>query len=322
MVNKITPLTSYTVPVRRRKKASTFRLNIDNKNNMDTSRLTKTKEMEDAEIKIQNIIAKLSRYNLWAAIAHLLNFVILLGLTIDKAKQSFVSEITTDFMKYVHIDITNSSGYTTILQSQSTIRIAWLQLAFPFITSFFHFFIWFKSKDIYFGILRARVNPYRWIEYGITATIMFFNIMQLCGITNVFLLLICGIFMSILLQYSGYIIERIDAANYHNVSLRLPNFGIPIGWSVFIIQWVTVTSYFFEATLSKSVPWFVYTVVITMFIMFSSFGVIQMLYIYNSTKSVQEYAKMEMRYILLSFASKLSLDWIVMLGILTSSRTL
>jgi len=255
---------------------------------------------------------QLKKYNLWAALAHLTSFVVLLGFTIAEYKGSFKAQLTTDFLKHSSKGVRPESGpYRATLETVGVLQLVWVQLSFPLITSGFHFYIWADAENKYRQIIKNRVNPYRWLEYGITATIMTNTILQLSGVTNVFLLMNSGI-LSILLQLSGYLIERLDTT-------APPNVGIPMGWAIFVAQWTTIMWYFFVATTSRSVPWFVYTVIITMFVMFSLFGLVQMLYIFGN-KTEEDYKRMEKRFIVLSFVSKLSLDWIIMIGLLTNGR--
>lgn len=255
---------------------------------------------------------QLKKYNLWAALAHLTSFVVLLGFTIAEYKGSFKAQLTTDFLKHSSKGVRPESGpYRATLETVGVLQLVWVQLSFPLITSGFHFYIWYDAENKYRQIIKNRVNPYRWLEYGITATIMTNTILQLSGVTNVFLLMNSAI-LSILLQLSGYLIERLDTK-------EPPNVGIPMGWTIFVAQWTTIMCYFFVATTSRSVPWFVYTVIITMFVMFSLFGLVQMLYIFGN-KTEEDYKRMEKRFIVLSFVSKLSLDWIIMIGLLTNGR--
>lgn len=126
----------------------------------------------------------LYRYNLFCAIVHFLSSTVLLILTLVYSSKLLYSDLTTDFSIYDTVAKKPKVETVTI----ATYSNAYLLFPFGFITSLFHVFL--ASRGQYWLYLyRVTVlgrNPYRWIEYSITASLMIWVVWSVSGGTNIF----------------------------------------------------------------------------------------------------------------------------------------
>lgn len=263
----------------------------------------------------------LRNLNIAAFALHLASFIAALIVSIVFSASSFQAEITTDFRGY-NVNATgpaNAGPFSSTLVSKSFYPLIWVNLPFPLITALFHGFIAFVPfifKSYTDNVLTenndAASNPLRWFEYAITASLMTWVIMQLSGITNIFILLMLGIFGNIVLQFQGYLQEKTMAIS------RMPTLT---GWLLFLAQWITIFSYFFTAITSErpanvaTVPWFVYSIIIGLFFLFSTFGLIQLARVFKFPKFMVTGYAQEIAYIVMSLTAKLFLTWNLLIGI-------
>ena len=146
--------------------------------------------------------------------------------------------------------------------------------------------------------------------------------MQLVGITNIFTLICLGVLVNIAMQIQGHFMEYINKprATYElkkpkSESTYVPVNWLPtiIGWILFLSQWIPMIAYFFAATLSSGVPWFVYMTFIGEFFNYASFGIVQVLY--YAKKFIKSYLIQEHAYVMLSLFSKTYLALILAIAI-------
>lgn len=195
-----------------------------------------------------------------------------------------------------------SKSYLGVIDGLPPYPLLWVDLPFPILTSFFHGIIGFypKVQKMYvYYITKENRNPFRWIEYSITATLMTWVILQLAGVSNIYLLVFCGIVGNIALQAQGHLQEKIGSKSY------IPTL---IGWMIFSGQWTIILIHF---SYLSSPPWFVTSIIIGMFVFFFMFGYVQI-----SSKSAYE---QDMMYLILSFTSKFYLTWNLLIAATTSN---
>jgi hypothetical protein len=269
-------------------------------------------------------LKNLKRFNVAAGVLHSVSFVGILILASWSQSQgdTFQAEVTTDFRVYAD---GGTGPLTTSLVSLGTYPLIWIEVPFSLITAIFHFIIAYdvRTWTSYTRLaLQEERNPLRWIEYSITASLMTWVILQLSGITNIFMLLVVGVVMNAALQCTGHFMEVLNTPS--QIKRRggkinwLPTVA---GWVIFATQWSVIFGYFFTAVTSASddVPWFVWTVVIGLFGMFSAFGFVQLFH-YRRWKFLRldtGYGA-EMAFVVLSLVSKVTLDWILAVGIVNN----
>lgn len=180
------------------------------------------------------------------------------------ARQSYHTELRTDFLSYNASNTPNP--FSVDSKSLGFYALIWVDLPFPIITSLFHLFIAFHPTVrayYYEQVFQYDCNPLRWAEYSITASLMYWVILQLSGVTNIFILIVVGVLMNVALQWQGYLQELL---------LKKKNY-VPTwtGWIIFMGQWIIILAYFFAAVTSprppgaERPPWFVYSIVIGLF---------------------------------------------------------
>ena len=238
----------------------------------------------------------LRNLNLIAFLLHGASFIAALVVSIIYQNNSYRGQITTDFRSY-------GPNSTAMLDVVSDYPLIWVDLPFPFVTAMFHGAIVFVPfvSGIY---ANDKTNPLRWIEYSITASLMMWVIMQLAGITNIFMLVMLGLIGNVALQYQGYIQEKIGRRSL------LPT---AIGWLIFSAQWSMILAYFFSAGGADTAPWFVSSIVIGTFVLFAMFGLIQLFHMLGAINTRGQ----EIMYVVMSLTAKLYLTWNLLIGTAT-----
>lgn len=264
----------------------------------------------------------LQNLNKVAGIFHWLMFIGALVMSFVFRSKSFMAQITVDFKRY---DATPPLGtppqagnFSTTLESRGFYQLIWVDVAFHFITGLFHILIGFAPVVTAYYMQKLFVknqSPLRWIEYSITATTMTWTIMQVSGITNIFILVLGAIVGNIVLQLQGYQMEKMKGRSW-----------VPMisGWIIFLGQWSTIFSYFFTAISSNrpigvaSAPVYTYFIVIGLFFLFSMFGLIQVTHFAKWPRFMGTVFAQEVAFLVMSFVAKTFLTWTLLIGIATN----
>lgn len=192
-----------------------------------------------------------------------------------------------------------------------SLNISYTVAAFMALSAFFHFFV--SSGPIfskYVDGLKRHINIYRWVEYSLSSSIMIVIILQLNGVTDyIALIAIFGVNVSMILF--GWLQERYSEPGSGDM---LPFwFGCIAG----AVPWVAI----FINMLSPSgppettVPGFVIGIVISLFIFFNCFAIVQWKQ-YKAQGKWADYLYGERWYIILSLVAKSLLAWQVFVGAL------
>ena len=245
---------------------------------------------------------KLRKWNVGAGSLHFLSLVAVLILAND-----FALPVTATYM-------TGAPGTTVtgpiVLFS---VRVAYTIALFLGLSSFFHFLISTnKFFPRYINGLKNKRNIFRWVEYSFSSTVMIFVIAQLNGISNyAALLAICGVNISMILF--GWLQEKY---NTPGDGQWLPFiFGCIAG----IIPWIIFTVQLFspKGPASATAPGFVYGIVISLFVLFNCFAIVQFLQ-YKAKGKWAKYLRGEKTYVILSFVAKSLLAWQIFAGALAA----
>ena len=161
------------------------------------------------------------------------------------------------------------------------------------------------------GLAQQR-NYFRWVEYSISSSVMIVLIAQVTGVSDVTSLIsIFGVNAAMILF--GWLQEK-----YEN-----PGNG---GWLPFIfgciagiVPWVALMFYVFSigGPSDSSAPGFVYGIVLSIFIFFNSFALVQWLQ-YKKVGKWSDYLRGERTYITLSLVAKSLLAWQIFANTLIS----
>ena len=243
----------------------------------------------------------LRKLNVFAGVLHLVSFVAILVLSTDVTlpiRATYLSEAP---------GTGNFSNPVTLID----LNISWMVAAFMALSAFFHFLVASPvGYPRYSAGLAKNINVYRWVEYSLSSSIMIVLIMQLNGVSEyVALLAVFGVNVSMILF--GWLQEKYTTPGDGQL---LPFwFGCIAG----IVPWIAVVINLFspKGPPNTEVPSFVYGIVISLFIFFNCFALVQWLQ-YRAKGRFADYLVGERTYIVLSFVAKSALAWQVFTGAL------
>ena len=249
---------------------------------------------------MESQLASLRRWNLIAAAAHLAQLALILVLAND-----FSLPVTAS---YLQGPPGTPPGDPVVLFDS---RVAWGVALFFGLSAMFHLIVALPPFNRrYAAGLLAQHNYFRWVEYSISSSVMIVLIAQICGISDAAALLaIFGVNASMILF--GWLQEKYER----------PGSG---GWLPFIfgciagiVPWLAILLYVVApgSTSSAEPPAFVYGIVISLFIFFNVFALVQWAQ-YKRVGRWADYLAGERTYIVLSLVAKSALAWQVFAGTL------
>ena len=172
------------------------------------------------------------------------------------------------------------------------------------ISALFHFLVasprFFSRYST--GIEKQR-NYFRWVEYSVSSSVMVVLIALICGISDVAAIIaLFGVNASMILF--GWLQEKYE--NPGNGEWLPFIFGCIAG----IVPWVAITIYVLSigGPAGTRAPAFVYGIVISLFVLFNSFALVQWLQ-YKKVGKWSDYIRGEKTYITLSLVAKSALAW-------------
>lgn len=163
------------------------------------------------------------------------------------------------------------------------------------------------TSDTYYQTYRkSHTNPLQWGEYALSASLMLWIVATLSGLVETHTM-VSLVGLNVLLQYLGYRIEVVKAQGGDWKPLMFVAFGI------FFLQWeMIITSFYLAVTEStEKPPTIVYAIVLILFVLFSSFGINQLLYV-TDRMGWETYQKVTVG---LSLAAKSALIWMLYGGL-------
>ncbi|MFM1966245.1 MAG: hypothetical protein RL134_1970 [Actinomycetota bacterium] len=241
----------------------------------------------------------LRRLNLIAGFAHLVQMILILVLATD-----FTLPITASYMEGP--PGTPLSDPVTLVD----VRVAWGVAAFFGLSALFHFLV---ASPLFYGRyvagLLERHNYFRWVEYSLSSSIMIVLIAQIVGITDAAAIIaIFGVNVSMILF--GWLQEK-----YVEPGCGLLPFWF--GCIAGIVPWIIIVIFVIApgSTGGNETPGFVYGIIISLFILFNCFALVQYLQ-YKPVGKWANYLRGEKAYIVLSLVAKSALAWQVFAGTL------
>lgn len=238
-------------------------------------------------------IKPLRTWNISAGILHLASLIAVLALS-----NNFSLPVTATYM-------TGPPGSTLtkpILFFNN--NVSYTIALFLGLSAFFHFLVASKRFFPKYSMgLKNSKNIFRWVEYSVSSSIMIFLIAQLNGISNyATLLAIFGVNVSMI--FFGWLQEKYTRPGDGQ---WLPFiFGCIAGiipWLIILIQLLTP-----KGPAGTSAPSFVYGIVISLFVLFNCFALVQYKQ-YKAKGKWANYLRGEKAYIILSFIAKSLLAW-------------
>jgi hypothetical protein len=245
-------------------------------------------------------MSSLRRLNTIAGLAHLIQMVLILVLA-----SAFTLPVTAAYLTGPP-----GSGLTETVTLFDS-RIAWGVALFFFLSAFFQLMV--VTPGIYPKYVRGLLDGhdyFRWAEYSISSSIMIVLIAQLVGITDVAALAaIFGVNASMILF--GWLQERYEKPGTGGM--------LPFAFGCFagIIPWIIIVFFVIAPGSPAEVPTpgFVYGIIISLFVFFNSFALVQYLQ-YKPVGKWADYLRGERAYIWLSLIAKSALAWQIFSGTL------
>ncbi len=246
---------------------------------------------------IERTYKKLKTFNLAMFVFHITQVFLMIFLS-----NKFSLPITYSYPLFD--TVTNKIIPTS--ETLFNLRIAPLVALFLFISAIAHLLIGTVFFDKYVKNLKKGMNPYRWYEYSISASLMILIIAMLVTIYDIGLL-IALFTLTAIMNLMGLMME------IHNQTTDKTNWtSYIIGCIAGIIPWIVI---FIPLITAESVPDFVIAIYITIAIFFNCFA-INMALQYKKVGKWQNYLYGEKVYVILSLVAKSALAWQVFAGTL------
>ena len=193
------------------------------------------------------------------------------------------------------------------------IELVLLVATFLFLSAIAHLLVGTLLYRRYVFHLSREINPYRWYEYALSASVMIVVIAMLAGIWDLGTLVALFTLVAVM-NLMGLVMERQNQTTA-SIDWTAYNIGVIAG----AIPWVVIgISLVGSVTASGGdVPDFVIYIFVSIFIFFNLFAV-NMILQYRETWRWESYLFGERIYILLSLVAKSALAWQVYFGTLTS----
>jgi hypothetical protein len=238
-------------------------------------------------------IKPLKKWNISAGFLHLASLIAVVALS-----NNFSLPVTATYMTGPP-----GSSFTNPILLFSN-NVSYTIALFLGLSAFFHFLV--SSKKFfpkYSEGLKNNRNIFRWVEYSLSSSIMIFLIAQLNGISDyAALLAIFGVNISMILF--GWLQEKYT---HPGDGQWLPFiFGCIAGiipWLIIVIQLLSP-----GGPAGTTAPGFVYAIVISLFVFFNCFALVQYKQ-YKAKGKWANYLRGEKAYIILSFTAKSALAW-------------
>ena len=245
-------------------------------------------------------VARLRTWNLAAGGLHLVQAIIIVLLA-----NSFALPVTAHYM-------TGPPGPGVGTQAVTLFHLsfAWAIFAFFALSSIAHFTVAGPKWGSYTANLAKQRNPYRWVEYSLSSSIMIVLIAMLTGISDIAgLIALAGVNASMI--GFGWMQERYES----------PGGGLGpfwIGCLAGIVPWLAIGIYLLAPGATAHAPGFVYGIFVSLFIFFNCFAVTQWLQ-YKKVGRFADYLVGEKTYVVLSLVAKSLLAWQIFASTLAST---
>jgi Heliorhodopsin len=190
-----------------------------------------------------------------------------------------------------------------------TVRVGIVVGVFLLLAAIDHFLTATVLRRTYESDLRNGINRFRWIEYSVSATLMVVLLSFYSGVTNVnAVITVIGANVGMILF--GWLQEAMNPPGRSSTTMKPFWFGTIVG----ITPWISIVA---NVIGSKTVPGFVYGIVVSEAIFFFSFALNQWLQ-YKGVGKWADYAFGEKTYLVLSLVAKSLLAWQIYGGSLSN----
>jgi hypothetical protein len=244
----------------------------------------------------------LRRFNLIMGALHLVQGVLMIILS-----NATTYPIYTYFLRFD----TETFSLTPDPQKIYDLRFGPAVAVFLLISAIAHFYLSTIGYEQYVKNLKKGMNPTRFYEYALSSSLMIVLIGMLVGIWDLGTMIVMfGI--NATMNLFGIMMEL------HNQTTKKTDWTAFIyGCFAGIVPWIVILMYFLGAVNSSGAepPWFVYTIIPTLFVFFNIFA-LNMVLQYRKVGRWRDYLFGERVYIILSLTAKTTLAWLIFAGTL------
>lgn len=257
--------------------------------------MTRTLETDDGTVTPAEL-ARLGRFNLIVGLVHLAQAAAMFALSNDLSFPITASFLTGDPVMIQGVPapevVFDLPIGPTVASFLLLAAVDHLLMATPPVRQ------WYEAN------LRQGINVARWVEYAISASVMLILIAALSGIWDI--AAVIGLFAanSAMILF-GWLQEKDHDPGGDTTAFW---FGTIIG----LVPWLAIGTYLLSA---DGAPGFVYGIFVSLFVLFSSFGVNQWLQ-YRQVGRWRDYLFGERAYIMLSLVAKSLLAWQIFANVL------
>jgi len=260
---------------------------------------------------------KLSSLNFYAFLLHLLSAIGIGAYFLASKKEV---QYNTDLYTYKTTStepsdpkiITFGDGESPKIDDSGLALKLKLILVFIFlITAAFHFF-YYTNYRYYKEVLGGR-NRYRWIEYGITATMLIFVLCLISEMKEIYATL-TTVMLTITMMSFGYFFEMSKDPKVKLSAIIMGFFVLVCIWSIILGQFVPniIPA---KDDQDYDIPDWVYGVLFPMIFWWVSFGIVVVLNYRAYRKKGYDFTRYERYYILLSYFSKAFMGYYLTFGL-------
>ena len=246
-------------------------------------------------------IARLRPYNLAAGALHLVQAIAIVVLAND-----FSLPVDASYMAGPPGPDVGRQDITLF-----DLNFAWAIAAFFALSALAHLTVAGPRWTSYEREISSGRNPYRWLEYAASASIMIVLIAMLTGINDVAALIaLVGVNASMI--GFGWMQERYE----------MPGAGLGpfwIGCLAGAVPWIAIAVYLVGPGADQRAPGFVYAIFVSLFVLFNCFAINQWLQ-YRQLGKWADYRFGERTYITLSVIAKTLLAWQIFASTLASTN--
>jgi len=249
---------------------------------------------------VSDQVKKLRPYNITAGVLHLGQAIAIIILA-----NSFALPVVARYMA-------GPPGATTPRQNVTLFHLSFAAAiaAFFLLSAIAHFFVSGPGWKGYTRNLGLERNPYRWVEYSLSSSIMIVLIAMLTGVNDIAALIaLFGVNASMIAF--GWLQEFYEK----------PGGGwwpFVLGCFAGIVPWLAIGVYLIGPGAHDHAPGFVYGIYISLFVFFNIFALNQWLQ-YKKVGRWSDYLVGERAYITLSLVAKSLLAWQIFASTLASS---
>jgi hypothetical protein len=260
--------------------------------------------------KLEMTFKKLNRFNVFMGSLHLLQAIAMVVLAVVIFPELLDYEPTI-IQYYQTIDMATGE-LITVSQNLFSFPYAIFASSFLFLSAFFHYFI-FANRKAYNKYLAKGINPFRWVEYSLSSSVIILLTSMLFGILDIgtlFMIFVANAVMNLL----GLEMERVNQLKT-NVNWGSFILGSVIG----LAPWVLLGIYLIGSPNLEYIPNIVWITVAAYFVLFNAFPV-NMYLQYKKIGKWKDYLYGERSYIVLSLVAKTILAWLVFFGALQATN--